>query len=235
MKSRSKLAAIIGGIVGGSLLAFCCAMLFTVMVIMPARGPAVGQPEGTGEPVIQASPSLGIGPIPGRTPGEPAPTPTYAVIILSPEPSQPTAIGVPSVTTTAGTPVHTPTRAPSPTPTSGLPFYYVEGSRLEEVNCFSQYLAGWVRDANGAPLNGVVVRWQYWNNTEFATSGDPQQLWQPGEWKFTYYGDRRTETEFVLQIVENEQNPQPLSERLEIHYAGCGLTGQITNIVFKRR
>ncbi len=236
MKSRSKLAAIIGAIVGGSLLAFCCAMLFTVMVIMPARGPAVGQPEATGEPVIQASPSLGIGPLPGRTPGEPAPTPTYAVIILSPEPSQPTATAVPSVTTTAGTPVHTPTRAPSPTPTPRFPFYYVEGSRVGELQCAHPYLQGWVRDSSGAPLDGVIVRWQYWNNSEFAMSGDPQYIWQPGEFKFTYYArDPHIETDFVLQIVESEGNPLPLSEPLMMHYAGCATMGQITNIVFKRR
>jgi hypothetical protein len=85
-------------------------------------------------------------------------------------------------------------------------------------------------------LNGVTVQWQYWNNTEHAISGDPQFVWQPGEFKFTYYAKNpNTETDFVLQVVESADNPTPLSEPLNIHYAGCATMGQITNIVFKQR
>lgn len=236
MKSRGRLAAIIGGIVVGSLVAFCCGLIFTLLVIMPARESGGLPPHATLEPSIEPSPSLGIGAIPGRTPAEPSPTPTYAIIILSPQSTRAIATPVPSGTTTAGTPVHTPTRAPAATPTPRFPFYYVEGSRVEDLQCAHPYLQGWVSDASGAPLNGVIVRWQYWNNTEFAISGDPQYVWQPGEFKFTYYGqDPFIETDFVLQIVESEGNPLPLSEPLAIHYAGCATTGQITNIVFKRR
>lgn len=106
---------------------------------------------------------------------------------------------------------------------------------MEELQCAHPYLQGWVKAADGAPLNGVTIRWQYWNNTEYATSGDPQFLWQPGEFKFTYYAqDPHLETDFVLQVVESAANPAPLSEPLVIHYSGCGAMGQITNIVFKQ-
>lgn len=129
------------------------------------------------------------------------------------------------------------TAAPSPTATSdGFPFYYVEGSRVEELQCAHPYLQGWVKDASGAPLDGVVVRWQYWNNTEYATSGDLNYLWQSGEFKFTYYAeDPGLETEFVLQIVDSTEDHLPLSEPLLIHFSGCHEMGQITNIVFKQR
>jgi hypothetical protein len=110
----------------------------------------------------------------------------------------------------------------------------VEGSRVEELQCTQPYLQGWVKDAGGAPLNGITIRWQYWNNTEYAISGDPQLVWQPGEFKFTYYADNPgLETDFVLQVVESADNPVPLSEPRQLHYAGCDTMGQITNIVFK--
>jgi hypothetical protein len=123
---------------------------------------------------------------------------------------------------------------PPPTPTPQFAFFYVEGSRVEELQCAHPYLQGWVRDADGNPLNGVTVQWQYWNNTEHATSGDPELVWQSGEFKFTYYAqDPSVETDFVLQVVESADDPVPLSEPLLIHYAGCATMGQITNVVFK--
>jgi hypothetical protein len=234
MKSRRRLVVIIGGIVGGSLLAFCCGLVFTLVVIMPAREPDALWPPATLEPTTEASPSPGIGPMPRSTPEEPSPTPTYAVIVSTPTQPGPAPTQAPSATVIPG---QSPAPPPSPTPTSGgFPFYYVEGSRLEEENCFSQYLQGWVKDASGAPLDGVVVRWQYWNNTEYATSGDPNYLWQSGEFKFTYYAeDPGRETDFVLQIVDSTGDHLPLSEPLLIHFSGCHEMGQITNIVFKQR
>jgi hypothetical protein len=111
---------------------------------------------------------------------------------------------------------------------------------VAEEQCFSPHLQGFVKDSSGAPLGGVVVRWQYWNNTEFAISGDPQKVWQPGEFKFTYgYGqagfDPTIATEFVLQIVTSQENPEPLSEPFVIQYTSCFETGQLTKIVFKQR
>jgi len=237
MKSRRRLVLIIGGIVGGSLLAFCCGLVFTLVVIMPAREPGALWPPATLEPTIEASPSPGVGPIARSTPEEPSPTPTYAVIVSTPTQPGTSPTPMPLVSATASTAMQSATAAPSPTPTSdGFPFYYVEGSRIEELQCAHPYLQGWVKDASGAPLNGVVVRWQYWNNTEFAISGDLQQLWQPGEFKYTYYAeDPGLETEFVLQIVDSTGDHLPLSEPLLIHFSGCHEMGQITNIVFKQR
>jgi len=107
---------------------------------------------------------------------------------------------------------------------------------VEELQCAHPYLQGWVRDADGNALNGVTVQWQYWNNTEHAISGDPELVWQPGEFKFTYYGSNpHTATDFILQVTASSSDPTPLSEPLVIHYAGCDTMGQITNIVFKQR
>lgn len=232
MESWSRLAAIIGGIVGASVVAFCCGLALALLVIMPAREQRALLPHETLEPTVQATRSIQIAPIPSRTPFKPPATPTYSIIISTPTQPQPTPIA--SVTTAPGS---SPTPAPSATPTpSGYPFYYVEGSRIEELQCFRPYLQGWVRDAADSPLDAVVVRWQYWNITEFAISGDPQNVWRPGEFKFTYFGeDPHRETDFVLQIVKSAEDPDPLSEPLVIHYAGCVETGQITNIVFKQR
>lgn len=222
---NSKLAAIIGGIVGGSVIAFCCGLALALLVIMPARGGTWETSRATIGPTMAAhSPTAMV---------QPSPTPTYLVIFLTPEPPRRTATPAPSVTPSheeGATPV------PPPTATPRYPFQYVQGSMDPAVQCLSPYLQGWVRDADGDPLDGVVVQWQYWNNTEFAITGDPQKLWQLGEFKFTYYAqDPTRETDFILQIVESAQNPRPLSEPLVIHYAGCGETGQITNIVFRQR
>lgn len=233
MNSRSRLAAVIGAIVGAAILAFCAGMVFTLAVIMPARREGGLTLPGTADSTIEASPSPAMVPSPWATPLVPSPTPTYALIILTPTDRWTSPTPEAAVTSP---PTQSAALPPSPTPTSGrFPFYYVKGTKMENVQCFQPYLQGWVRDATGAPLDGVTVRWQYWNNTDFAISGDPQQLWQPGEFKFTYIvHDPRRETDFVLQIVQSEGNPVPLSEPLVIRYAGCGATGQITNIVFKR-
>ncbi len=238
MKSRSRLALTIGGIAGASLLAFCCGLVFTVLVIVPAREGGVVLPQTTGEATIVASPSVGVGPIVLRTPVIPSPTPTFSIILATPTPRDVVSTPSPSSPSpsASATPEQRPTNAPSPTPTPRFPFFYVQGSRVEELQCAHPYLQGWVRDADGAPLNGVTVQWQYWNKAEHAISGDPQYLWQDGEFKFTYYAQNpHTETDFVMQVVENADNPVPLSEPLVIHYAGCGTMGQITNIVFKQR
>jgi hypothetical protein len=244
MKSRSRLAVIIGGIAGASLFAFCCGLLLTVLVIVPAREGGIVLPGVIGEPTIVASPSVSDGPLALRTPIVPSPTPTYSLILATPTPSSSTILATPTglgpgstpSTSASTTPGQQPTSAPSPTPTPRFPFFYVQGSRVEELQCAHPYLQGWVRDADGAPLNGVTIQWQHWNNIEHAVSGDPQYVWQDGEFKFTYYGQNpHTETDFVLQVVESADNPGPLSEPLVIHYAGCSTTGQITNIVFKQR
>ncbi len=233
MKSRPRLAAIIGAIVGAAILAFCAGMLFTLAVIMPARRGAGLALLGLADSTVETSPSPAMVPSPLATPLVPSATPTYALIILTPTDRRTSPTPEAAVTSP---PTQSAVILPSSTPTSGqFPYYYVKGSRTEQLQCFQPYLQGWVRDGTGAPLDGVTVCWQYWNRTECAISGDPQKLWQSGEFKFTYYAeDPRIETDFVLQIVQSEGNPVPLSEPLLIRYAGCGATGQITNIVFKR-
>lgn len=232
--SRSKLAAVVGGIVCASLLAFCAGLLLTVSVIIPARREAGLSPLSTSVPSVTASPSVAIAPVASSTPTSPSPTASPPAVTSTSTPLG--SESTPGPSTTATTEVQA-TATSSPTPTeSGLPFYYVEGSRVEDLQCTQPYLQGWIRDADGAPLSGVTIRWQYWNNAEYAVSGDPRLVWQPGEFKFTYYAENpNLETDFVLQVVEGADNPIPLSAPLEIHYLNCGTMGQITNIVFRRR
>ena len=234
MGSRSKLAATIGAIVGASLLAFCLGLWLTVAVIVPVRESRGLPPEPRGVPTVVASPSVAVGPVAPRTPVAPSATPTYPVMTATPTTRSSAASPAPTETVAPG---QQRTASPEATPTeSGFPFNYLEGSRVEELQCGHPYLQGWARDAQGAPLDGITIRWQYWNNTEYAISGDPQFVWQPGEFKFTYYAENPgLETDFVLQVVESADNPTPLSEPLQIHYAGCDTMGQITNIVFKQQ
>ncbi len=224
---RSNLYLIIGGIVGASLLAFLLGMIFTIMVVMPPGAPGPEMASVTPEPTTRP-------PVTGtRVQASPTPT-TIALIISTPTPTQPpSTTPVPSITTAPG---QRPTVAPSPTPTPRFPFYYEEGSMVPADNCFSQYLRGWVRDPYGVPIDGVTIRWERWGEYEFDISGDPQKYYQRGEWKFTYMPENpRISTDFVLQVVDSEDDPEPLSKPLLIHYADCFETGQITDIVFKRK
>jgi len=234
MESRSKLTIAVVAILVGSLVAFCVGLLVTVLVIVPVREGRGFPPILLGEPTVAASPSAGVGPLTRSTPsapGAPAPTPTYSIALPTPTPQSSQSSPVPAATFIV---TEQPTTAPPPTATqSRYHFYYVEGSRVEELQCTQPYLQGFVKDAGGAPLNGVTIQYRNWNNLDYAVSGDSQFLWQQGEFKFTYWGDPGREAEFVLQVVESKDNPVPLSEPLQLHYAGCDTMGQITNIVFR--
>ena len=231
---RSRLAAMIGGILGASFAAFVCGAIVTLIVIVPmweSRSPGTG-----------ITPSPVVGPRIDVTSLPVSPTPTRSLVTSSPTPTE-TSTAEPEATATteaSATATSTPRVVPpSPTPPR-FPFYYVEGSRIEQMQCAHPYLQGWVRDASGAPLNGVWIRWDHWQTSDYAVSGDLEQLWQEGEFKFTYgYGQKgfnpNIATDFVLQVVTGEDNPQPLSEALVIHYSSCNTMGQITNIVFKHR
>jgi len=235
MKSRSKLALVIGGIVGGSLLAFCCGLVLTVTVIIPAREGRGPLSWPTGEPATVASPSVVVGPVARSTPIAPSPTATYSIIISSPTPRGPVSSPAPTATVTSAEQTTTPPPPPPPTATPRYPFSYVEGSRLEEPNCVSQYLKGSVVDASDVPVDGVTIRYERWGVSEFYVSGS-DSTGPRGYWTFDYMPQNRNiATDFVLQVVESGENPVPLSETLLIHYAGCATTGQITNIVFKQR
>lgn len=231
MKSRSRLAITIGGIVGGSLLAFCCGLLLTVVVIVPVREGRGFPPRPPSEPTAIASPSVGVGPIARSTPSAPSPTLTYSIILSSPTPWSSYSSPVPSATFTVA---EQPTTAPPPTATQpGFPFYYVEGSRLEQPNCVSQYLNGSVVEADDVPLDGLTIRYERWGESEFCVSGS-DSTGPRGYWTFDYMPENpNMATDFGLQLVESADNPVPLSDPLVIHYAGCGTMGQITNIVFK--
>jgi hypothetical protein len=235
---KPRVAGIIGGIIGGVFAAFACGIVFAIVVVVP-----IGEsylPEAT------ATPEPKIGPRVSVTVPQPSAAATIDLTVSTPPPATPTTTQTATVVTSTPSASATPTTAvkvttaPSPTPTPRFPFYYKEGSRIEDLQCAHPYLQGWVRDAAGTPLNGVVIRWDYWGNTEYAISGDPEKYWQAGEWKLTYgYGqkgfDPNVATDFVLQVVTSADTPDPLSAPLVIHYTACHEMGQITNIIFKRR
>ena len=232
MKSRSKLALAIGGIVGGSLVAFCCGLILTVMVIVPAREGRDPFSRPTGGPAAVGTPSVGVGPIARMTPVTPSPAPSYSVVTATPTPRR--SVSSPAALVTA-TPSEQPPPPPSPTPTPRFAFSYVEGSRVELPNCVSQYLNGSVVDGSDVPLDGVTVRYERWGVSEFYVSGSDSTA-PRGYWTFDYMPQNRNmATDFVLQVVASASDPTPLSEPLVIHYAGCDTMGQITNIVFKQR
>jgi hypothetical protein len=232
MKPRSRLILIIGGIVGASLFAFCFGLVLTILVIAPAREGGAVLYQATGGATIVASPSVGVGPMVLRTPVVPSPTPTFSIILATSTPRDVVSSPSPSV---SASPEQQATRAPTPTPTPRFPFFYVQGSRVEQENCVSQYLKGLVVDAHDVGLNGVTVRYERWGVSEFYLTGSDPTAPQ-GHWTFDYRpGNRNMATDFILEVVESEANPAPLSEPLVIHYAGCSATGQITNIVFKQR
>ncbi len=116
MKSRSKLTLAIGGIAVGSLLAFCCGLVLTVTVIIPAREGRGPLSWPTGVPVTVASPSVAVGPVARSTPIAPSPTATYSIIISSPTPGG--SVSSPAPTATVPTAEQTATLPPPPPPTA---------------------------------------------------------------------------------------------------------------------
>lgn len=235
---RSRLAVIVGGAVGVSLVSLICGIIITIMVIVPVTGSRFGATSVT--PTLRVGPSIG-----GTTPLASA-TPPVRLIFPTPVPTEPSPTRTMPVATPTRrasvtlTPSRPATLAPSPTPTPRFPFYYKEGSRIEEFQCGKPYLKGWVKDATGDPLDGVVIRFDYWGRTDYAISGNREKYWEAGEWKFDYGQgakgfDAFLATDLVLLVVASEGDPQPRSEALVIHYTGCDDMGQITNIVFKKR
>ena len=157
----------------------------------------------------------------------------------SPPPSPTSTSGTaPTATTRPQQPTATPTpRPPTATPEPSHPYYF-EGSMTEEENgCSNMGVQGWVHDASGNPVTGAVtVKWQWEGGTEYWVTGNP--LEQPGIFKFSivqgpaYHGSKT----FVLQIVESEADPVPLSEPLSFPVQDCADGPELfKNIIFRHR
>ncbi len=161
---------------------------------------------------------------PGSPPATATPTSGTTAPTSTPRPQQPTA---------------TPTRRPpTATPKPSHPYYYVEGSMIEEENgCSNMGVQGWVQDAPGNPVAGAVtVQWQWEGGTEYWVTGNPME--KTGIFKFSivqgpaYHGNKI----FSLQIVESQANPVALSETLSFPVQDCALGPELfKNIIFRRR
>lgn len=164
----------------------------------------------------------GEGPVspatPTRASGAPAPTPT-------PRTQAPTA---------------TPTRRPATaTAQPTYSYYYVEGSmQSDRRGCSNLAVEGRILDAAGNPIAGAVtLKWQLGEYTQFWVTGSTIEL--PGSFKFSipvpdpiYHGTKTS----ILQIVQSQANPVPLSEPFTWQIHDC-MEGPefFHNIVFRHR
>jgi hypothetical protein len=75
------------------------------------------------------------------------------------------------------------------------------------------------------------LRW--WDNVEYELSGLAGGH-SPGKWGFSPLSpdQNRAYQPFVLDIVQSEANPVPLSEELHVDMVNCREAGQFTEITF---
>jgi hypothetical protein len=213
-------------------------------------------------PTTQATlTSTPLGPTPTDTPQPthtytPEPIPTNTIVIVPPTvthtntPVQPTSTPlpptatftpggptetVPPPTATPTTPAPEPTSTPTMTPTviGDWDFLYVEGSVIAEVNCGSVYLHGKITGIGGEPVDGRTVRLRWWDNTAFNVSGSAGGH-DPGAWGFSPLSQEQFHSHqpFIVDIVESEANPVPISNEALMEFTDCGVAGQFTNITF---
>jgi len=102
-----------------------------------------------------------------------------------------------------------------------------------EPNCGSVYLEGLVTTRDGAPLDGLTIRLRWWDNVQYELSGLAGGH-SSGKWGFSPLSpdQNRRYQPFVLDIVESQASPVPLSEELHIDMVNCSQAGQFTNITF---
>lgn len=164
---------------------------------------------------------------PGSTPLPPTATPSQGA---------PTAT-VPPPTVTPTTPAAEPTSTPPPTATPTVEgawdFSYVEGSVIAQPNCGSVYLHGKITGVGGEPVDGRTVRLRWWNNVAFNLSGSPGGN-NPGAWGFSPLSQEQFHSyqPFIIDIVESQANPVPISNEAPIEFTDCGTAGQFTDITF---
>ena len=189
-------------------------------------------PTPTKTPRPSSSPTATHTPTPADTPiPTAANTPTETA--TGAPTGTPTATVIPP-TATAPPPVATATRpGPSATTAPTWQFEYMKDSMEVEANCGSVYLEGAVVYRDGQPLDGITVRLRWWDNVEYELSGQPGGH-SAGKWGFSPLSpeQNRAYQPFMLDIVESQANPVPLSEELRVEMVDCSQAGQFTNITF---
>jgi hypothetical protein len=161
---------------------------------------------------------------------------------VSPPPN-PTATqsgAAPTATARPQPPAPTATTQPPTATPQRYQYVYVEGSMQEqEKGCSDMGLQGVIWDAAGKPITGkVTVKWQLDGNVIGYQVTNSNPVEQPGTFKFfifpgpVYHGTKNS----VLQIIESESNPTPLSEPLTWQIRDC-VDGaeRFINITFRHR
>ena len=159
-----------------------------------------------------------VSPPPNPTATQPGTAPTATT---RPQPPAPTAT----------------TRPPTATPQQ-YQYEYVDGSRQEqEKGCSEMGVQGVILDAAGRPFTGrVTIRWQLDGQVDYFVTGDPIE--GAGTFKFEvpksgiYHGTKNS----ILQVVESESNPTPLSAPLTWEIGDClDHPERFINITFRHR
>jgi hypothetical protein len=189
-------------------------------------------PKPTFTPTQTHTPTPVYTPTPTAT-DTPTETPTPAVT------DTPTATPVPPtptrrpVTATATRRPATPTpKGPTATPKPSYPFRYAVGSMLSFPNCGTVYFKGKITGVGGEGVNGKTVRLRFADNVAWKISGEGEG---PGQWGFAPLAPDMFHAPFtfLIDIVESQSNPVPLSDTVEIQFASCDTAGQFENIVFE--
>jgi hypothetical protein len=93
-------------------------------------------------------------------------------------------------------------------------------------------MKGLITGVGGEPVNGRIVRLRFAGNTAYKVSGEGEDA---GRWGFAPLAPEHYHSPFtfLIDIVESQANPVPVSDVAEIKFTDCGTAGQFTNIVFQ--
>jgi hypothetical protein len=110
---------------------------------------------------------------------------------------------------------------------------FVEGSVVEDTNCGTVYLHGKITGVGGEPVDGRTVRLRWWDNVDFNISGAVDGN-APGAWGFSPLAPEQFKSHqpFIIDIVQSEANPVPISNEAHVDFFDCDVAGQFTNITF---
>jgi len=118
------------------------------------------------------------------------------------------------------------------TPAPSYEFRFVPGSMRTFPNCGTVYVKGKLIGVGGEPVDGRIVRLRFADKVAYKVSGVGEN---PGEWGFAPLSQESYHSSFtfLIDIVENQANPVPQSDTVEIDFTDCGVAGQFENIVFE--
>jgi len=91
-----------------------------------------------------------------------------------------------------------------------------------------------VLDHGGGGMNGVTVRLQFFDITDYRVTGvgKPQGAWGFAPLGMDMY---RSPVTFYIQLVNSQSDPTPRSDVVTISFTDCDAAGQFTNIKFRRQ